>query len=225
MVKKNLQNHVLSCNQNALRESFLSRTNQSFNAHILRRIFSIRKMKLPICLRTIRALLFIAVPPSLKYFLAPCIAPTFLLMMFIGCGASKRMTNASSESATLSSIRQSILDEASAWLGVEYRYRGTNKSGVDCSGFVLRVYESAGMRIPRTTKEQFTIGEKISRASLLPGDLVFFQNTAGKGISHVGIYFGNGKFIHASTTRGVILSDLNEAYYLRHFAGARQVLH
>ena len=183
-----------------------------------------RKTKLPICLRTMRTLLFLPVPPSLKYFLAPWIAATFLSMMLVGCGASKRTTNTSSERTTLSSLRQNILDEASAWLGVKYRYRGTDKSGVDCSGFVLRVYESAGMRIPRTTKEQFTIGEKISRASLLPGDLVFFQNTAGKGISHVGIYFGNEKFIHASTTRGVILSDLNEAYYLRHFAGARQVL-
>lgn len=70
----------------------------------------------------------------------------------------------------------------------------------------------------------YSVGRPVNRKSLREGDLVFFANTAGKGITHVGIYLSGAQFIHSSTTRGVIVSSLGDSYYARHYAGARRVL-
>lgn len=105
------------------------------------------------------------------------------------------------------------------WYGTRYRYGGTTKSGVDCSGFVCALSSDVyGRALPRTSREQFDRAQKIGRDYLQEGDLVFF-NTRG-GVSHVGIYLGNNKFVHASTSSGVVISDLDEEYYRRRFVGA-----
>jgi cell wall-associated NlpC family hydrolase len=87
------------------------------------------------------------------------------------------------------------------------------------------VLGTGGVDLPRTASDQFYNGKSIDKAHLAPGDLVFFKNTYRHGISHVGIYTGNGNFIHAcNPSRGVVESSLNEPYYANHWAGGRRVL-
>lgn len=113
-----------------------------------------------------------------------------------------------------------LLAAVDEWYGVKYRLGGSTKSGVDCSAFTMSVYASVfGMAIPRVSREQYRLSRKISTTELKEGDLVFF-NTRGRGVSHVGIYLGNNKFIHASVSSGVVVSDLFDTYYLRRFIGA-----
>ena len=103
------------------------------------------------------------------------------------------------------------------WLGTRYRLGGTTKDGIDCSAFVQILYITQfGINIPRTAREQYDATNRISRTELQEGDLVFF-NTQG-GVSHVGLYLQNNKFVHASSS-GVTISDLFEPYWERRFIG------
>ena len=129
-----------------------------------------------------------------------------------------------SEFEGVSRARRTVVEESYRWLGVPYAYGGNGRSGVDCSGLVARVYTKVGVRLPRSAREMYGVGRKIDRSQLVPGDLVFFRNTAGSGITHVGIYVGNQHFVHASTRKGVISSGLKEEYYARHYAGARMII-
>lgn len=118
---------------------------------------------------------------------------------------------------------KTLLNAVDEWYGVRYRVGGNTKSGVDCSGFTVAVYAAAyGIMLPRVSRDQYRISRKISTTELQEGDLVFF-NTKGRGVSHVGVYLGNNKFIHASVSRGVMVSDLFESYYLQRFAGAGRI--
>jgi peptidoglycan endopeptidase LytE len=112
---------------------------------------------------------------------------------------------------------------ALAYRGAPYVHGGTGGRGFDCSGFTRHVYARFGVRLPHHAGSQAGCGQSVGRDEMKPGDLVFFQ-THGRHISHVGIYVGEGKFIHASTPRrGVIVSSLSEKYYSRRFRGARRV--
>lgn len=123
---------------------------------------------------------------------------------------------------TLSPQSQSLLNEASQWLGTPYKYGGESKSGVDCSGFVMQVYlSSLAIKLPRNSKEQSDYCTPTKKTELVPGDLLFFGS--GKSISHVGIFIGDTRMIHASSSKGVIISDINEDYYLRNFKGSGKV--
>lgn len=119
-----------------------------------------------------------------------------------------------------------VLDEAYSLLGTRYRLGGSNPEiGIDCSQFVRRAYSTIGISLPQSSAGQIGVGKIIERGELEPGDLVFFKNTYKRGISHVGIYVGNGEFVHASNRRqGVIVSRLDTPYYKKHWAGARRVL-
>lgn len=111
-----------------------------------------------------------------------------------------------------------IIDE---WMGVKYRLGGTTKEGIDCSALMQILFASLyGITLPRTAREQFDFSRRISRAELKEGDLIFF-NTIG-GVSHVGMYLQNNKFVHASTS-GVTISDLYDDYWMKHFIGAGRV--
>lgn len=109
--------------------------------------------------------------------------------------------------------------EAASWLGVPYRAGGISKRGVDCSGFVSTVYARVyGKKLARSSAGILkTDCRKIKKSKLRPGDLVFFRTGKSKKKvpTHTGIYLKNGKFIHASSSRGVIVSSLNEPYYVR----------
>ncbi len=115
-----------------------------------------------------------------------------------------------------------LLERIDEWYGTRYRMGGTTKKGVDCSAFVQAVFAAAySISLPRTAREQYKASQRISRTELKEGDLLFF-NTRG-GVSHVGIYLQNNKFIHASVTNGVTISDLFDPYYLRRFIGAGRI--
>lgn len=110
-----------------------------------------------------------------------------------------------------------FLDE---WYGIRYRLGGNDKSGIDCSAFVQSFFTSMyGLPISRTCREQYSDTRRIKKTQLQEGDLVFFK-TRGRSVSHVGIYLRNNKFIHASTSSGVMISDLSDEYFEKRYAGA-----
>jgi len=118
-----------------------------------------------------------------------------------------------------------LVEEARRWLGTPYRYGGKSRSGTDCSGFVMEVYlKATAIKLPRTTYQQREYCDNIKKGDLKPGDLVFFSSGKGKGkVSHVGMYVGAGQIIHASSSRGVILSKLSEPYYARNYHSSGRV--
>lgn len=118
-----------------------------------------------------------------------------------------------------------ILSYASSLLGTPYRSGGAAPGGFDCSGFVSHVMGEFGVSLPRTSWEQFKRGTAVERDALEPGDLVFFT-TYASGASHVGIYTGNGKFIHSSSPHsgGVIVTSMSDTYYSTRYLGARRVV-
>lgn len=112
---------------------------------------------------------------------------------------------------------------AERFVGIPYRWGGdTVVDGMDCSGFARAVYNLCGVNIPRTSREQFRVGDPVEREDLRDGDLVFFGASAGE-INHVGIFTGNGKFVHAPR-RGddIKVSEMDEAYFTKKFVGARR---
>ena len=117
-----------------------------------------------------------------------------------------------------------IISTAKKYIGVPYVWGGTSPSGFDCSGLVQYVFRQHGIQLNRTTKTQYQHGSYVAKSNLQPGDLVFFQNTYTTGISHVGIYIGSGDFIHASSSKGVMISSLSNSYWSSHYYGARRVL-
>ena len=122
-----------------------------------------------------------------------------------------------------SSIARRLTSIAMQYIGVPYVFGGNSLVyGIDCSAYVQQVYAQVGVSLPRTADYQYEVGTPISRGELLPGDAVFFT-TYTYGASHVGIYLGDGNFIHASSTRGVTISSLNEHYYSTHYIGARRM--
>ncbi len=114
---------------------------------------------------------------------------------------------------------------ASRYMGTPYVWGGESKYGFDCSGFIIRVMQDLGYKtLPHSAAEQFTYGIPIAKANLKPGDLVFFANTYKPGVSHVGIYIGRNRFIHAaSTLKGTITSDIRDPFFVAHYAGARRL--
>jgi cell wall-associated NlpC family hydrolase len=115
---------------------------------------------------------------------------------------------------------------ASRYAGTPYVWGGESRYGFDCSGFIIRVMRDLGYHaLPHSAAEQFKYGQPVAQALLKPGDLVFFANTYKPGISHVGIYIGKRRFIHAASTRqGTIISSLDSQPYCRKYAGARRLL-
>lgn len=148
---------------------------------------------------------------------------SLFVLLIISCKPSARyrtdhqmpeQTSEPSQSSNLNSyVRQ--------WLKTPYKYGGMSKNGVDCSGFSSRVMQDVfQVKIPRTAENQFENGKKISDSKRRAGDLVFFKNVRGRGVDHVGVYLGNNTFAHASTSAGVIISGLDEAYYQKRYVGA-----
>ena len=119
-----------------------------------------------------------------------------------------------------------LVNQAMGYLGIRYRFGGTSpETGLDCSGLVLNVFRNAiGLDLPRTATEMSRMGENISRQELKPGDLVFF-NTMRRAFSHVGIYLGDGQFVHAPSSGGKVrIENLGNSYWAARFNGARRIV-
>jgi cell wall-associated NlpC family hydrolase len=116
-----------------------------------------------------------------------------------------------------------LIDTALGLRGVAYRNGGSDPTGFDCSGFTQYVFSRHGITLPRDTREQFQVGEKIKLKDIQTGDLVFFHTTAS-GVSHVGIAVNDDEFVHAPSTAGVVrVEHLSSAYWSRRFIAARRV--
>lgn len=117
-----------------------------------------------------------------------------------------------------------ILSEAKKYLGIRYVSGGTSPSGFDCSGLVYYVLKQLGYSPYRTPADQYQHGTYVAKANLKEGDIVFFAGTGASGISHVGIYAGNGQFLHAPNSRSTVsYSDLTSGYWANHYYGARRI--
>ncbi|HEY6096527.1 MAG TPA: NlpC/P60 family protein [Candidatus Deferrimicrobium sp.] len=122
------------------------------------------------------------------------------------------------------SIKDRLLRVAQRMLAVPYRFGGTTLWGLDCSGFVQKTFAFLNLDLPRSAREQFREGTKIAKADLSPGDLVFFR-TYAKYPSHVGIYLGDNRFVHASSReKKVTVESLDTPYYVKRYIGAKRLL-
>jgi len=120
-------------------------------------------------------------------------------------------------------LRNVIVRTAKRYIGLPYRWGGSSaEHGFDCSGLAMAVYHYNGINIPRSSREQYMAGNPVDVRNLLPGDLVFFTTSWGKRVSHVGIYAGDGRFIHApGQGKRVRFAKLSKRYYQTRYAGAR----
>ncbi len=167
---------------------------------------------------------------------------TIIVSVLVGltlssCGSSRTVTtarNAGKGSKTtihrpsvsgLDPAAKTLMSEAESWVGTPYKYGGNDRGGVDCSGFVTQVYLKAlGIKLPRTSREQMDFCQTVDKSRLTPGDLLFFRTSkGGSTVSHVGIFVGENKMIHSSTSQGVIYTDITSDYYSRTFAGAGKI--
>ena len=146
-----------------------------------------------------------------------------LILFLSGCITQpQRISPSVVMSVEEAEIRQRLLIQFQEWQGVPYRLGGTNKRGVDCSAFTqLTFRQQLGVNLPRTTEDQVKQGKQVSLAILVPGDLLFYRSSIK--VRHVGVYLGEGQFLHASTSRGVMISELDNPYWVEHFWQARRL--
>ena len=165
-----------------------------------------------------------------------------IFLLFMGCARQhqKRVTppeqifpEQKNQSQLITSLpqdltknRRTVVRHAIYNLGQPYRWGGqAPDTGFDCSGLVFYTHGKAGLRTPRTAKNQLKKGRPVSKSTIQPGDLVFFKIPGKKAGLHVGVYIGNGQFIHApGSGRKISLARLNNIYFSRHFKGARSYL-
>ncbi len=141
---------------------------------------------------------------------------TIALLLVVGPLANQADAASSVNSSQLVNTAKSVI-------GTKYVYGGTSTKGFDCSGFIGYVYKQSGVYLPRTSAAMYSTGTSVAKKNLQAGDLVFF-NTSGKGVSHAGIYIGNGKFAHSSSSKGVSIAKLNDPYYWgSKYMGAKRV--
>jgi len=142
------------------------------------------------------------------------------------CGwVARSLTSLADHVATGTGRAGRLVQAALGYLGAPYRRGGTSRDGVDCSGLVYAAAREIGVSLPRTSSEMWGKGSPVAKGNLRPGDVVFFKDTYRRGISHVGLYLGDDKFVHAPRTgKSVMVSNLGESYYTAHWAGAYRIL-
>lgn len=191
--------------------------------------------------------LFLVHLQSQKEMLKKAVFIAFASAVLASCGASKpavvkpdtpsKTVTKSADLRTLDSrfsgnvdkTVKGILKDAEKYLGAPYKFGGNTSSGFDCSGFTVKVFQENDMNLPRRSTDQASTGERIDIRNAKPGDLLFFATGGGGRVSHVGIVHdigndGEVKFIHASTSKGVIISSLNEKYWNKAYLHATRVL-
>lgn len=122
-------------------------------------------------------------------------------------------------------LRTNLVETARSYLGVPYLWGGASAQGFDCSGLTMSVYRLNGLQLPRSSRDQYEAGSAVAKDELRPGDLLFFSTNGTGRVSHVGLYAGDGTFIHAPSRGRTISQDkLSDAYYQKTFVGARTYL-
>ena len=176
-----------------------------------------------------------------------CIKFLLVFSIVITCGSSKNVVKSKSSSGKailksenlrkldskfdgkISGSAKDIVKDAEKYLGSPYKFAGNSSSGFDCSGLTTKVFDDNGLKLPRRSADQANTGKNIDVEEVKPGDLLFFATAGGSKVSHVGIVHtiennGEIKFIHASTSKGVIISSLNEKYWNKAYLHAQRVL-
>lgn len=145
------------------------------------------------------------------------------MLVLAGC-SSHRAPPPNAKLSDSITVIANLNDQLASWRGTPYRYGGTSRRGLDCSAFVMMTFrDKFDLQLPRETRQQAKIGTEIDKDQLLPGDLVFFKTGSGDSGLHVGIYDTDDQFIHASTSRGVTRSSLNNVYWRKNFWQARRI--
>lgn len=119
---------------------------------------------------------------------------------------------------------EELVDYAYTWLGTPYAYGGSSYAGTDCSGFTMRCYDYVGLSLSHGARDQYRRATPVTTAARDVGDLVFFSSPDSSLIEHVGIYLGGGRFIHAGTSTGVVISSLYEGYFANYYYGAGRII-
>lgn len=152
-----------------------------------------------------------------------------LMVLFLnGCSSSPSKSSYSFKAAKpvnlsdSSKVKSLILSQYKLWKGTPYEYGGVDFNGVDCSAFVQNTYRSKlGYTIPRTTRTQIKLGKRVLKRHLKVGDIVFFKT--GRNSLHNGIYIGKSQFVHASTSKGVTISNLNNVYWRKTYYLSKRI--
>jgi len=127
------------------------------------------------------------------------------------------------KSSKLNTVLDRLYIQHKGWKGTPYRYGGTSKKGVDCSGFIYQTFSTLfNIKLPRSTSKQVKQGKRVYLNQLHAGDLVFFKT--GKNVRHVGVYLERGKFLHASSSKGVMISSIYTTYWKKSYWQARRIL-
>jgi cell wall-associated NlpC family hydrolase len=158
-----------------------------------------------------------------------------ILLLISGCGVTQRTSqpvwdNSGNSSAPItasvsnySEVTRQLFGAHSEWKGTPYRLGGNGINGVDCSSFTQIVFQNFfGIDLPRNTRQQLQEGSGVRRNFVRPGDLIFFRTS--RGMLHVGILMEDGDFLHASTSSGVMISNVSERYWASKYLGARRIL-
>lgn len=169
---------------------------------------------------------------------------TAMFMALTGCSSHKSVTNHKRKPVRTEQVRHvdnkkekkghrvttdaktaQLIEEARKWVGVPYLYGGSTRSGVDCSGLMCELFMKVyNLKLPRSSAAQQQYCEGVGRDDLQPGDLVFFATGRSNAVSHVGLYIGDDRMIHASGSRGVMESGLEEPYYIKNYHSGGRVV-
>ena len=150
-----------------------------------------------------------------------CVIVAAAALALAGCGATPERDDDARANAAPALLGDEVALRAIAQVGKPYRYGGADLDGFDCSGLVYYIHRELGVAVPRTAADQYSASTPINVRQLLPGDLLFFRTTNKKKITHVAIYAGEGRFIHAPQSgRSIELRDLDDEYYRPRLVGA-----
>lgn len=147
---------------------------------------------------------------------------TLIIAVLIGFLCFVPVADAST-STTHSAEVQRVIAKSKSYLGTRYVLGGTSYRGIDCSGLTMDAFRAARIYLPRTSTGQYKVGRKVAANRLEPGDLVFFSFNKRHTVTHVGIYLGNGKFINATSHKGVTISRFS-SYWWKAYVGAKRVI-